>query len=85
MENTYILYLDHDEVRHKYLKEKTKRAKLVVAKVMYILVEKGYIIYGEDKIIRLTDEGQCIAQKVYRKYVYLMEHLSKAVGDRSIT
>lgn len=83
LENIYMLYLDHDEVRHKDLKGKMGRAKSVVTKAISILVKKGYITYGEDKIIRFTDEGMCIAEKTYRKHLYLKNLLIKAGVDEN--
>lgn len=84
LENIYMLYLDHNEVRHKDLKDKMRRAKSVVTKAISILVEKGYITYGEDKIIRFTDDGLYIAEKVYKKHLYLVEFLLKAGVDEEI-
>ncbi len=84
LENIYILSLEKEYVRHKDIREKMKRAKSVVTKAIGILVEKGYLTYGEDKVVRLTDEGLDIAEKVYKKHVYLMELLSKAGVDKDI-
>lgn len=73
LENIYILSLEKEDVRHKDIREKMKRAKSVVTKAIGILVEKGYLTYVEDKIVRLTDEGLDIAEKVYKKHIYLKE------------
>ena len=32
---------------------------------------RGYVIYDEDKIIRLTEKGRSIAERVYEKHVYI--------------
>ncbi|HGK6971944.1 TPA: metal-dependent transcriptional regulator [Streptococcus agalactiae] len=82
LENIYMLYLNHDEVRHKDLKNKMGRAKSVVTKAISTLVERGYVTYGEDKIIRFTDAGLHIAEKVHRKHLYLIEFLLKTGIDR---
>lgn len=84
LENIYMLSLDKEDVRHKDIREKMKRAKSVVTKTIGILVEKGYVIYGEDKIVHLTDEGLDIAERVYKKHVYLMEILSKSGVDKDV-
>ena len=82
LENIYMLSLEKEDVRHKDIREKMKRAKSVVTKAIGILVEKGYVIYDEDKIVRLTDEGLDIAERVYRKHIYLTELLLKAGVDK---
>ena len=84
LENIYILSLEKEDVRHKDIREKMKRAKSMVTKAIGILVEKGYIIYDGEKIVRLTDEGLDIAERVYRKHIYLMELLLKAGVDKDI-
>jgi len=81
LENIYMLSLEKEDVRHKDIREKMKRAKSVVTKAIHILVEKRYLTYGEDKIVRLTDEGLHIAEKVYQKHVYLKELLLKVGID----
>lgn len=65
LENIYILSLEKDEVRHKDVTELMGRAKSVVTKAIHILEEKGLVVYSEDKIIRLTAEGFCVAERVY--------------------
>ena len=81
LENIYMLSLEKEKVKHKDIMEKMKRAKSVVTKTIHILVEKRYLTYGEDKIVRLTDEGLHIAEKVYQKHVYLKELLLKVGID----
>ena len=81
LENIYMLSLEKEKVKHKDIMEKMKRAKSVVTKAIHILVEKRYLTYGEDKIVRLTDEGLHIAEKVYQKHVYLKELLLKVGID----
>lgn len=81
LENIYILSLEMDEVRHKDLKERMKRAKSVVTKSIRILEQKGYITYDKDKIIRLTNEGIIIAKQVYEKHLYI----KKLLLDSGIT
>lgn len=73
LENIYILSLEKEEVRHKDITKKMNRAKSVVTKAINILLEKGYLTYDEDKIVRLTDGGLQIAEKVYKKHIYLKE------------
>ncbi|MGL5440740.1 MAG: metal-dependent transcriptional regulator [Filifactoraceae bacterium] len=84
LENIYMLSLEKNEVRHKDLKEKMNRAKSVVTKAISILIENGSITYGDDRIIRLTDQGRCVAEKVYKKHVYLTSLLLKAGVDKDI-
>ncbi|MDG3210802.1 MULTISPECIES: metal-dependent transcriptional regulator [Streptococcus] len=84
LENIYILSLENIEVRHKDLTEKMNRAKSVVTKAIHILEEKGYVIYDEDKIIRLTEKGRSIAERVYEKHVYIENLLLEAGVNKYI-
>lgn len=84
LENIYILSLENIEVRHKDVTEKMNRAKSVVTKAIHILEEKGYVIYDEDKIIRLTEEGRSIAERVYEKHVYIENLLLEAGVNKYI-
>ena len=84
LENIYILSLENNEVRHKDVTEKMNRAKSVVTKAIHILEEKGYVVYDEDKIIRLTEEGSAIAERVYEKHVYIQNLLLKAGVNKYI-
>lgn len=84
LENIYILSLEKEDVRHKDIKEKMKRAKSVVTKAIGILVEKGYVIYGEDKIVRLTEEGCAIAERIYEKHMYIRNLLLEAGVNKHI-
>ena len=83
LENIYILSLEKDEVRHKDVTELMGRAKSVVTKAIHILEEKGLVVYSEDKIIRLTAEGFCVAERVYEKHVYIRDFLLKAGVDKN--
>ena len=85
LENIYILSLENNEVRHKDVTEKMNRAKSVVTKAIHILEEKGYVVYDEDKIIRLTEEGRAIAERVYEKHVYIQNLLLKAGINKHIS
>lgn len=84
LENIYILSLENNEVRHKDVTERMNRAKSVVTKAIHILEEKGYVIYDEDKIIRLTEKGRAIAERVYEKHVYIQNLLLKAGVNKHI-
>lgn len=84
LENIYILSLENIEVRHKDVTEKMNRAKSVVTKAIHILEEKGYVIYDEDKIIRLTEKGRFIAERVYEKHVYIENLLLEAGVNKYI-
>ena len=84
LENIYILSLENNEVRHKDVTEKMNRAKSVVTKAIHILEEKGYVVYDEDKIIRLTEEGSAIAERVYEKHVYIKNLLLEAGVNKYI-
>ena len=83
LENIYILSLEKDEVRHKDVTELMGRAKSVVTKAIHILEEKGLVVYSEDKIIRLTAEGFCVAERVSEKHVYIRDFLLKAGVDKN--
>lgn len=39
------------------------------------LVDKGYILYEEDKIVRFTEEGEKIAKGIYERHLYLTKLL----------
>lgn len=84
LENIYILSLEKNEVRHKDVTEKMKRAKSVVTKAIHILEKKSCITYSEDKIIRLTDQGSIIAKSVYARHIYLRKLLMEAGVDKEI-
>ena len=84
LENIYILSLENNEVRHKNVTEKMNRAKSVVTKAIHILEEKGYVVYDEDKIIRLTEEGRAIAERVYEKHIYIQNLLLEAGVNKHI-
>ena len=84
LENIYTLSLENNEVRHKDVTEKMNRAKSVVTKAIHILEEKGYVVYDEDKIIRLTEEGRAIAERVYEKHIYIQNLLLEAGVNKHI-
>ena len=84
LENIYILSLENNEVRHKNVTERMNRAKSVVTKAIHILEEKGYVVYDEDKIIRLTEEGHAIAERVYEKHIYIQNLLLEAGVNKHI-
>ena len=84
LENIYTLSLENNEVRHKDVTEKMNRAKSVVTKAIHILEEKGYVVYDEDKIIRLTEEGHAIAERVYEKHIYIQNLLLEAGVNKHI-
>ena len=84
LENIYTLSLENNEVRHKDVTEKMNRAKSVVTKAIHILEEKGYVVYDEDKIIRLTEEGRAIAARVYEKHIYIQNLLLEAGVNKHI-
>lgn len=83
LENIYILQLEKEEVRHKDLVEKMNRAKSVITKSIYSLVDKGLISY-DDKVIKLTEEGEEIARKTYKKHMSLKKFLINAGIDENI-
>lgn len=85
LENIYILSLENNKVRHKDVTERMNRAKSVVTKAIHILEEKGYVTYGENKIIQLTEDGRAIAERVYEKHVYIRDLLLwKGVKEPSL-
>ncbi|CAL7880749.1 Iron dependent repressor, DNA binding domain protein [Fusobacterium necrophorum subsp. funduliforme] len=84
LENIYILSLENNKVRHKDVTERMNRAKSVVTKAIHILEEKGYVTYGENKIIQLTEDGRAIAERVYEKHVYIRDLLLAAGVNKHI-
>ena len=44
-----------------------------VTRMLKILENKGLIIYGEDKIIRLTEESKTFCKKMYTRHKYLTD------------
>ena len=37
------------------------------------LEKKGYIKYGDDKIVRFTSKGRALAVELYEKHIYLTQ------------
>lgn len=44
-----------------------------VTRMLKKLENKGRIIYGEDKIIRLTEESKIFCEKMYARHKYLTD------------
>ena len=44
-----------------------------VTRMLKKLESKGLIIYGEDKIIRLTEESKTFCKKMYTRHKYLTD------------
>ncbi len=44
-----------------------------VTRMLKKLENKGLIIYGEDKIIRLTEESKTFCEKMYARHKYLTD------------
>lgn len=44
-----------------------------VTRMLKKLENKGLIIYGEDKIIRLTEESKIFCEKMYARHKYLTD------------
>ncbi|KGM94951.1 transcriptional regulator [Clostridium novyi A str. 4552] len=79
LEAIYIVSLRKKDVRNVDITKEMKIAKSSVAAAIQRLVERGYITYEEDKIVRFTQSGLKIAKKIYRKHVFLVKIL-KHIG-----
>ena len=44
-----------------------------ITRMLKKLENKGLIIYGEDKIIRLTEESKIFCEKMYARHKYLTD------------
>lgn len=75
LETIFILYLDKKEVRNKDIVEKLGLARATVTHMLKSLEQKGYIKYGDDKIVKFTSKGKKIAEKLYEKHLYFTKLL----------
>ena len=48
------------------------------------LEENGLLVMGEDKLLRLTEEGRALAEVTLEKHVYLMSFLMQAGVEKEI-
>ena len=79
LEAIYIVFLRKKDVRNVDITKEMQIAKSSVAAAIQRLVEKGYITYEDDKIVRFTESGLTIAKNIYRKHVFLAKVL-KYIG-----
>lgn len=75
LEIIFILYQKQEIVRNIDIAGELNLARATVTQMLRNLEEKGYIEYKEDKIVRFTKEGEMIAEKLYKKHVYLTKVL----------
>ncbi|MDU2557839.1 MULTISPECIES: metal-dependent transcriptional regulator [Bacillota] len=75
LEAIYILYKSHREVRSIDIANYLEVARSTVHQMLRKLVDKGYILYEEDKIVRFTEEGEKIAKGIYERHLYLTKLL----------
>ncbi|HEK9668921.1 TPA: metal-dependent transcriptional regulator, partial [Streptococcus equi subsp. equi] len=73
LENIYTLYLERDEVRNIDIVDKLGVARATVTHMLRNLEKKGYIKYGDDKIVRFTSKGRTLAVELYEKHIYLTQ------------
>jgi Mn-dependent DtxR family transcriptional regulator len=57
-------------------------SKPSISRAVTLLQEDGFIELDENKHIRLTEQGQSIAAKVYEKHTFFRELLEQAGVDR---
>lgn len=75
LEIIFILYQKQEIVRNIDIAGELNLARATVTQMLRNLEKKGYIEYKEDKIVRFTKEGEMIAEKLYKKHVYLTKVL----------
>lgn len=75
LEAIYILYKNHREVRSIDIANYLEVARPTVHQMLRKLVDKGYILYEEDKIVRFTEQGEKIAKGIYERHLYLTKLL----------
>lgn len=65
--------MEKDEVRNMDLANYLEYKRPTVTRMLKKLENKGRIIYGEDKIIRLTEESKIFCEKMYARHKYLTD------------
>ncbi len=65
--------MEKDEVRNMDLANYLEYKRPTVTRMLKKLENKGLIIYGEDKIIRLTEESKIFCEKMYTRHKYLTD------------
>ncbi|HEO1201150.1 TPA: metal-dependent transcriptional regulator [Streptococcus agalactiae] len=73
LEAIYILSLDNEDVRNKDLANYLGYKRPTVTRMLKKLEDKDLIIYGEDKIIRLTEESKIFCKKLYKRHKYITD------------
>ncbi|ASB96873.1 metal-dependent transcriptional regulator [Streptococcus equi] len=84
LENIYTLYLERDEVRNIDIVDKLGVARATVTHMLRNLEKKGYIKYGDDKIVRFTSKGRTLAVELYEKHIYLTQVFKHIGVDEKI-
>ncbi|HGD6350550.1 TPA: metal-dependent transcriptional regulator [Streptococcus agalactiae] len=65
LEAIYILSLENEEVRNIDIANYLDYKRPTVTRMLKKLDNKGRITYGDDKIIRLTDESKKFCEKMF--------------------
>lgn len=63
--------MENEEVRNIDIANYLDYKRPTVTRMLKKLDNKGRITYGDDKIIRLTDESKKFCEKMYEKHMYL--------------
>ena len=63
--------MENEEVRNIDIANYLDYKRPTVTRMLKKLDNKGRIIYGDDKIVRLTDESKIFCEKMYKKHMYL--------------
>lgn len=63
--------MENEEVRNIDIANYLDYKRPTVTRMLKKLDNKGRITYGDDKIIRLTDESKKFCEKMYKKHMYL--------------
>lgn len=83
LEVIYILQQRNESVRSIDVAEYLSVAKSSVNSAVNKLLTQQYITFEDDKIIRMTAEGEKIAEFVYEKHLYLKKLLCKMGIDET--
>ncbi len=76
LETILVLEKEINEVHSIDIANKTGFTKPSVSGAMKNLKADGYITMGSDHVIRLTEEGRRIAERVYERHVFFIKVLT---------
>ena len=79
LETIYLLGQEKDLVRSVDIANRMGYSKPTISEWMGRLSSAGYVVVEQNGNVRLTDDGQEVAQKIYERHVVL-EKLFKALG-----